>query len=174
MRLLALLVLAGVLAAPATAAVPEGFRESARLSPIISRVAGVQATVYCASSPATWRDHIAEVYPAALPRWSSIVALTVRGEDFTRFATWECQALEGWLRGKPVTAAVLGRAILTLTHEAQHLAGITDEGAAECAGLRLVRSTALRSFRVKKQLAAVVAAARREHALKPASYRSVC
>lgn len=146
-RLLPIVVAAAVLSAAAAAA-PDGFRESARLTPIAQALSVPDAKVYCALTPASWRD----AHPDN-ERWAAIWS-TRNGEvdvdaRIAYLAPWTCQPLELWKRGKAVRLADVGKAMLTLGHESAHLRGILDERSAECTALKELRSVAGAHFGIK-------------------------
>lgn len=166
MRLL-LLVLA--LAGP-----PEGFRESARLGPIASAVAGAPAAVYCARTTPAWAAQIAAT-GGGDPRLIGGYAMVA--ESAMHLSPWTCRQLEGWLRGKSVpTLAQFAGSTLLLVHEAIHLRGTTDESVTQCTALRDLPGVLTRRFGVKraKTRRAIMAAAWRLHRSSPAEYRRLC
>lgn len=65
-------------------------------------------------------------------------------------------------------------ALLTLTHEAAHLAGVDDEGQAECQGVEALRRAARWLGASQKAVQDLYARAWRYHLTKPAPYRTVC
>ena len=157
--LLCVLLSALALAATASAA-PDGFRESVRLSPIASGVAGRPVTVWCARTPVIWRDAVQALDPSLSGTTRGLAG--VPDADSMQLAPWVCRTLEGWLRGKGApTPENLGREILTLVHESVHLRGIVDEGVTTCTALPLVPGIARASFKIRsaKVLRAVVQAA---------------
>lgn len=137
------LVIAG-----SAAAAPDGFRESVRLTPIARSLSVPEAKVYCALTPASWRD----AHPGN-ERWASIWSTTdgtTGVEDHIAYlAPWTCQPLELWKRGKVVKLADVGKALLALGHESVHLRGILDERTAECTALKELRSVARTHFGIK-------------------------
>lgn len=142
------MVLLAVSLVSAASAAPDGFRESVRLSPIAQALSVPEAKVYCALTPASWRD----AHPGN-ERWAAIWS-TRNGEvdmdaRVAYLAPWTCQPLERWKRGKIVKLADVGKAMLTLGHESVHLRGILDENTAECTALRELRSVARNHFGIK-------------------------
>ena len=175
MKILLGVLLAALALTAAASAAPDGFRESARLTPIASGVTGRPVTVWCARTPAIWRDTVVPLYPGQ--RWATLNGYAMVNEPATYLAPWVCQTLEGWLRGKSApTPEVLGRRLLTLVHEAIHLRGILDEGVTDCTALSLVPGVARASFRIRsaKVLHAVVRAAQDEHNESPVKFRGSC
>lgn len=172
MRWLAVIVLAGVLAVPASAAPPEGFRDSARLTPIASGLAGRPVFIRCAVSVEAWQ---AMLKPWDFP--STVDGLTFPDNAGSYFAPRTCRALEGWLRGKNApTPAILGIYALSLVHETEHLRGVNTEAGAECAALKELPAVLTRWFKIKSVTIrkAVMKAAWANHRAKPAAYTSDC
>ena len=143
MRIVGVLVSALVLSAAAFAA-PDGFRESSRLTPIAQALSVPDASVYCALTPASWRD--ANPGDAS---WATLNGKTVYVDNAMYLAPWVCQPLERWKRGKTAPLADVGRAMLTLSHEAAHLRLVYDERTAECSALSELRSIARTYFGIK-------------------------
>ena len=144
------------------AAAPDGFRESVRLSPIVQALSTPEAKVYCALTPASWRDaNLGNL------RWASLNGKVRLAENAMYLAPWSCRPLELWKRGKVVPLADVGRALLTLAHETVHLRGIYDERTAECTALSELRSVARTYFGIKtaKTWRQVWAGALASHAL---------
>lgn len=162
MRLLLLVVV--LVAAGSAQGAPDGFRESARLTPRVRAISGNEASVvFCASNTAAWATRMKEYLPDANP--SRIVAFYVYDENAAYFQAHICSALERWLRGKPVTQYEVGVAALSVAHEAHHARGIIDERQAECDALARLPRTLRVHFAVKNPLAvrAMVAAARADN-----------
>jgi hypothetical protein len=67
-------------------------------------------------------------------------------------------------RSRTCPAAEVGAALLVLVHEAMHVAGVTDETAAECAALDRVPSAAAALGVAPVHLAALIAGAHARHA----------
>src|SRR3990167_1044968 len=161
-----------VLADEAKGEPPAGFRESTRLSPIASEVTGRPVMIWCARTPAVWRD---TVEPFRLP-WL-VNGYAMLDEPAAYLAPTVCRTLEGWLRGKSAPIPEhLGREILMLVHAAIHLRGVIDESETECAALALVPGVARASFRVRstKILRTIVWAAQVAHNGSPAKFRGTC
>ena len=151
---------------------PEGFRESVRLEPISSAVSGKPTFVLCARTDSAWQAKL-----SPWPYLRAADAITFHDEDGSYFARLTCQRLEGWLRGKNApTPAELGRAVLSLVHEANHVRGVIDESDADCAALRQMPAVLKRWFGIKraKTLRAVMNAAWADHRAAPAVYRTSC
>lgn len=130
------------------AAVPVGFRESSRLALIAQELSVPEAKVYCALTPASWRDsHPGNERWAAI--WSTTNGTTGVEEHIAYLAPWTCQPLELWKRGKAVRLTDVGKALLTLGHESVHLRGVLDERTAECTALRELRLVARTYFGIK-------------------------
>lgn len=149
-RLLPIVVVAAVLSA-AGAAAPDGFRESARLTPIAQALSVPDAKVYCALTVVGWRDSLKVTHPTL--EWSAVQGYTRISEHATYLAPWVCQPLERWKRGKTVPLDKLGAALLTLTHESIHLRGVTDERVTECTALRELRAVARTHFGISREKA---------------------
>ena len=151
---------------------PEGFRESARLTPIASDVSGKPVFVRCATSEATWE---AFLRPWDLP--PRIQGLTFPDNDGTYLKPTVCRALEGWLRGRSAPSVeTLGVMALVLAHEAVHTRGVDDESVTDCTALRELPSVLRRWFAVRRQAALRVAmnAAWAAHRSRPPVFRTVC
>lgn len=142
------MVAAAVLSASAAAA-PDGFRESARLTPVLRALSVPDATVYCALTVVGWRDSLKVTHPTL--EWSAIQGYAIASEPATYLAPWVCQPLEQWKRGRAVPLDKLGAALLTLTHESVHLRGVHDEKIAECTALRELRGVARTHFGIRQE-----------------------
>lgn len=138
---------AAVLPASAAAA-PDGFRESARLTPIVQALSVPDAKVYCALTVVGWRDSLKVTHPTL--EWSAIQGYARTDEKAAYLAPWVCQPLEQWKRGKPVPLDKLGDAMRTLSHESVHLRGVHDEKVADCTALRELRAVARTHFGIRK------------------------
>lgn len=129
-----LVLLALVLPATVSAAPPDGFRESWRLTPRAAVIAGVpDAKVYCARTAIDWSEFV-----ASQGHSGRIEGLTDSAQKLTYLPPASCRTLENHLRGRKVGWFALGFAAQTLVHEAMHLRGIRDEFQAECQALREV------------------------------------
>lgn len=162
---------ASVLAAPAAAA-PDGFSESASLTPIARSIGSPEAIVYCALTAATWRDAVNGVLPAAV--WSNTDGYTYGASGQTFLAPWICKPLEDWKRGRTVAPDPLGRALLAIVHESVHLRGVSAENVAECTALREVHSVARAHFGIKREATwrKVWRGVLTAHSRTPAEYRA--
>jgi len=128
--------LLGVLAA--TAATPEALRvrQERRLAGAASVLAGRPVTVRCQGFGAAFVDSGLEL---------GYVRYGVDGvpERSALIKRDQCRDLAAYLRAgkdRPSRAQVI--AVHVLTHEAMHMAGITDEGLAECAAVQRDARTA--------------------------------
>lgn len=147
-RLLPIVVAAAAFSTAAAAA-PDGFRESARLTPIAQALSVPDAKVYCALTVVGWREAVKVALPTL--DWSAIQGYTSRTERVTFLAPWVCQPLERWKRGKTVPLDKLGDAMHTLSHESVHLRGVHDEKVADCTALRELRAVARTHFGIRKE-----------------------
>lgn len=121
------LVLAG--AASAEAVPP---RESFRLEPVASWLAGKPVAVYCGG-----------VYVGnGVEADGSVPAV---GADSMNVTVAICRHLEGWFHGRTPLAGDFADGLLTIAHEAMHLRGIANEHDADCAALPKI-PTMLRVF----------------------------
>lgn len=148
---------------------PEGFRESARLTPIAGAIAGKPSSVICARTDTAWTALLA---PYDFP--PNVDAITLRDEPITYLSPPTCRRLEGWLRGKNApTLRDLGVVALSFTHEAMHLRGILGEREAECGALQRLPAVLKTHFKVRRadSLRIAMAAARANHLKKPLAYR---
>lgn len=172
MKMVALLVLAGALAAPAAAAAPEGFTSAPRFSEAASFVAGKPITVWCAPDVETWASYLtAHGYAGKVAN-----GITETGSSGTMFSPVVCSSLRKKLNGVPVTNDYFAPSLLTLVHESIHARGTRDEGLTDCAAVHEMARVAVKYFGVKagKQLRAVMAAAWSYRDRQPAAYRTVC
>ena len=144
MKWLLPVVVAAAVFSAAAATAPDGFRESARLTPIARALSIPEARVYCALTAASWRD----ANPGNAS-WDTTDGKTVYAENAMYLAPWTCQPLELWKRGKVAPPADVGRALLTVGHEAVHLRRVYDERTAECTALSELRSVARTHFGIK-------------------------
>ena len=172
------MLLSALALAAAASAAPDGFRESVRLSPIASGVAGRPVTVWCARTPVIWRDTVRAVLGPNAPLPGGWAEVPDAGS--MQLSPRVCQMLEGWLRGKSVpTPEDLGRGIRVLVHESVHLRtpGVDDdEGVTDCTALSLLPTVARTSFKIRsaKVLRSVVQVAWAEHNASGAKYRGSC
>ena len=168
-KVLALLVLAGSLAVPAAAGAPDGFRDSARLQPITSAIAGRPVVVRCARTNDAWTALLNEY---RVPNARGLVL-----HDAAYLSTNVCRSLEGWLRGKAApTVGTLGVDALTLTHEAMHLRGLVNEHDTDCAALKELPRVLRVQFRVRstRNLAFAIRYAWAEHNSSSPIYAGPC
>lgn len=160
-RLLPLAVLLLTFPAVASAAPPEGFFHSWRLSPIAQKMGDEQAMVYCARNAGEWTNFLTD-YPNLDPKIS--VGLTYFETPEMFLAPQICRTLENWKRGRSVGRRTLAFAILVFSHEIQHLRGERDELDAQCRAARTLASTMRVHFGVKNaaKRRALVASVRSE------------
>lgn len=153
-------------------AAPVGFHEARSLEPAASYVARKPVKVWCANTGATWARYVGSADPA------DTLGETVPGSDALRLHPNVCAVFARFEGGSltPQTLPGYATAIETLTHEAIHARGETDEGVTDCDAIHEMPGVAVRFFHVKagKHLRALMAAAWREHRTKPAAYASVC
>lgn len=153
---------------------PDNFRESARLTPIASHVAGGPIAVHCARTYTAWATQVAAT-GGGNPRSIGGYALVEAGE--IHLAQWTCRQLEGWLRGKNVPPLKqFATAAFGFVHEAIHMRGETDESVVDCAALRELPGVVTRRFGVKRAATrrAIMAAAWAAHRASPLEYRRLC
>lgn len=163
MRLLLLLTLL----APA----PEGFRDSTRLTPVASELAGRPVLVRCARTKDAW---VALLNEYDVP---SARGLVLPEQDAAYLSTNACRNLEGWLRGKAVpTVATLGVDAFILAHESMHLRGLLNEHDTDCAALKALPQVLRVSFRVKstRNVLFAVRSAQAAHDSSPPAYAGPC
>lgn len=164
-RILVVALLALSLVSVASAA-PDGFRESARLSPIAQALSVPEARVYCAVDDTRWVE--------MLPREAA-------GADaYTRFSTrssnlmaWMCRQLEG--PAKPLNVR-WAKALLTFVHETVHLRGVRGEAEAECTAYRETAKVTILHFgiRNRRTLHKMMDNVKAIHQAKPSEYRDIC
>ncbi len=125
------LVFAGVAVADD---IPAGFTSEPVLAQRVEGVAGRPVTVLCTSDRQTWDETVAR--------------MTSAGTDASAFAVYDtgpiylspdiCQVLlspVSFAAQRSYEVEALGAGIEALAHEAEHVAGIHDEGETECAAL---------------------------------------
>lgn len=163
---------AAVSAYSAGVAAPAGFYEGKLLEPAASYVAKKPVVVWCAKTQAGWRETLA-------PGAGEIDGLAVPGSSAMRLNPLVCQVIDLWATGQQTPAYAeegFAEAIETVTHEAVHLRGESDEGVTDCAAMHEMPRVAVRFFHVGpyKQLRALMAAAWGYHRQKPAPYKTLC
>lgn len=174
MRLLGLLVVAAAIASSA-AAVPDGFRASARLSPIAAEISGKPAEVYCASGASPWATWLTLMRSVNAPPAST--GYVPPTDDVAYLSPDTCQELEGWIRGKNIPKLEqLGWSVLTLVHESMHVRGLDNEGETDCAALAAMPRVLRVHFKVRKPavLKTVMVAAWKKHRLSGPAYQGNC
>lgn len=106
-----------------------------------SLTAGKPVTVWCATSDSAWNQWVQNVYTTfdwPLPDYK-LAGLTLHAGDSDTFLQ-SCTVLKAELNHRKVSLKTFGIRLLMLTHETQHMKGIVDESAADCAALKLLPS----------------------------------
>jgi hypothetical protein len=148
---------------------PAGFVARPDIANRIVPLVGKPAAVYCAGDQHSWN-----VLQEGIARSDGLGAVDRIGGVAAYFHSQVCATLTAQLRGRAVSAADLGSALLTLAHQAEHLHETLDEHAAECAALAAVPALA-RGFGVKpKAVAAVTNAARTARLAKGPPFSGPC
>jgi len=140
-----------------------GFGQDARLSEVASYAAGKPAAVYCAADAQSWRN-------VGRPSASGFAYLN--GDVYL---DPNVCALVKRQKGEPTFQ--WADALLTLVHEAQHAAGISNESEAECAALRKFAAVAIVFYGFKSRsdrLRLLVRQAWRAHDSLPLPYQDLC
>jgi hypothetical protein len=134
-------------AAPASAdtrPVPAGFTANARLSAAASYVAGKPVVSYCARTQ--------DEFDAA--DWGlggdGTVGYAYVGGTQEFLSPSVCLYLTKWQAKEKVARRYLAFALLTLAHEAEHLAGVADESIADCKALFAMPKLIARYFPLRK------------------------
>ncbi len=161
------------LAAAVALAFPSGFVSRPALSQRVQALVHRPATVLCARTGAAWRAerqagaHGPEALARAdVPRSLVLISPATCGQLLTLLR-------RGPARLSRATLARSAGALEVLAHQAEHLAGFTDEGVAECAAVEVLLPLA-QSFRVRAEadLQFVRDAAWRLHAAWEAAWRA--
>lgn len=150
------------------------FVKSSVLAPAASFVAGKPVTVYCATSLAGWNRFV-----AAATDTTDVIGLAMPGTSTMRLSPLVCQVLGLFGNGgktPPTAEEGLADAIETVTHEAIHLRGESDEGITDCDAMHEMPRVAVRFFHVASgiRLRTLMAAAWVYHRSKSAPYKTVC
>ncbi len=108
-----------------------------RLADAASEVAGVPVQVHCQTVGEAFVDAGVEL---GYVRWGADGV----PERKTLIKSHVCGDLRGWLRSSKATPSLdQVVAVHVLTHEAMHMAGLTNEAAAECAAMQRDQRTAV-------------------------------
>jgi hypothetical protein len=138
MRHVLVFALAAALTGSAAAAdVPAGFVAQPVLAQRAAFVAGKPVAVLCAADDASWSAEEATHGQVGTDHLGHVDA--VSGSTIYLSPT-VCSYLLMRVAGRAIDLVVLGAALEVYTHEAEHLAGSTDEGATECAALAVLPS----------------------------------
>jgi hypothetical protein len=160
-------------AAPAAAfdELPTGFVSHPELAQRIQVVTAKRVHVYCAQSHDAWRGLMSRL------GWGGAVRAVASegGGTIAYLSDSTCDVLVRKIVSKPISLTELAIGLFVLTHEAEHLRGIVDEGRANCAALKdLARSA--RAFGVRKasNVEIVLHTADAMHARLPPPYNTPC
>lgn len=154
---------------------PPGFVLQPQIAKRAALAAGKAVTVSCATNRAAWQSAAVE---NARGGKDAIAYVDAVGGTAVSLSPLVCRHLVNELAGRKVNWLDFGAAVHVLAHESEHLAGIEDEGVADCRALAAVPKLA-RAFGVKKAatLKKVLQGARESHAAAVASsdeYRGPC
>ncbi len=156
---------------------PPTFARAKALEPAASYVAGKPAQVWCTKTYASWNSFVRQVFGVSEPGANG---MALPGGAALYIAPDECNNLLFAVQADPqdANAAVkaLAGPIETLTHEAIHLRGESDEGITDCDAMHEMPGVAVRHFHITpgKHLRALMAAAWIYHRQSPAAYTAVC
>lgn len=128
--------------------VPAGFTANAALSRAASFVAGKTVVSYCATTRAAFTASLHN-----LPDWtdpSTVEGYSTIGAASSFLNTDVCSDLTRWHAKKRVPRFQLASSLLVLVHEAELLAGVTDESIADCKGLAKMPQVIARFFPLRK------------------------
>lgn len=144
--------------AAATTAASAGAAPSPQLRPALQRILERDVAHAAFAIDCTYAGRSAE--GIAFPAWRGLSPeIYVKPHVCTG-----ANAAVGGCRTPPCSPERAGAALLVLAHEATHIAGVTDETAAECAALARVPELAARLGIPASKLPAVVAGAAARHA----------
>ena len=143
-KLLLLCAVAILVIAPAARA---GNNPSPVLDAAATYVAGHPVSVWCETS---WSDWLKEASQAGV---SDAGAFTRVGTPVVYVAPDVCEELHALVGKEDVGTFFAADAILTLTHEAVHQRGITDEAQTDCTALSMVSQMATTFFGITKTVA---------------------
>jgi hypothetical protein len=156
-------------AAVGALAPPAGFVARADLAKRMTPLVGKPVAVYCSGDQGSWND----LYEG-VDRADGLGSVDRIGGDTAYLHSQVCAALTLQLRKKAVSTPALADALLTFSHQAQHLHETLDEHDAECAALVAVPALA-RAFGVKAgKVTAVTRAARTARLAKTTPYAGSC
>jgi hypothetical protein len=133
---------------------------SARLDPgaPVPRDARIAAAEFVAGHPVSITCEPLDRMPPA------VLAFVFLDDSYViHLGPYACEAL------KDPTSPIFGAGLLVLAHEAEHLAGLVNESAANCAAIRDVEFLAQRFWRVENQN--VQGSAQRLYGMTPDNYR---
>jgi hypothetical protein len=163
----------------AAADAPAGFAESPGLEQVASWVAGKPVTILCSKDAGTWAEYVEGLGLLPAGEYADGLARPDLATLYLPAST--CMFLTDRLAGYPWPEQTIATALLALLHESEHLAGVSDESAADCNALRLFPVIAIRWFhyasrpRAKhRQLHDLVYYAWQRHGNRPAQYRVLC
>lgn len=124
--------------------VPPGFMPNTSLSRAASYVAGKQVVSYCAGTQ--------DEFDAA--DWGSggdgTVGYAYLGGTQEFLSPSVCLYLTKWQAKKREPRRYLAFGLLTLAHESEHLAGVSDESIADCKGLAAIPKLVAKFFPLRK------------------------
>lgn len=162
----------GVLAlVSVVASVAAAFTAAPQLAQRMQPIAGKEIAVYCASSSEVWRVYLAAMH--AVPDAAALTPAVGGTETFLSERT--CDTLERRVAGRSMSLRRLGVDLFTLAHEVEHLRGVADEHAADCAALQDMPGVA-RAFGIRDatKIARLLRFLRLYHALSPPPYGGPC
>lgn len=124
--------------------VPAGFTANAALSTAASYVAGKSVVSYCAATQ--------DAFDAA--DWGTggdgTVGYAYLGGTQEFLSPSVCLYLTKWQAKKKVARRYLAFGLLTLAHESEHLAGVSDESIADCKALAAMPKLIAKFFPLRK------------------------
>ena len=122
-----------VLVASVALAYP-GFHEAKALEPAASFVAHKRTIVWCADSDRTWASFVSRRYPSGSGPADDVAGSADIGGGQLWLVRVVCRSLAYGVQKQPPRKlyASIAPSIETLTHEAIHVRGETDDGATDC------------------------------------------
>lgn len=131
---------------------PAGFRESPKLEPVASFIAGRPAQVWCATSSEAWQAAVTKAFPGST---TFVDAFSWPYEAMTFYRPDICDVFEQWDPStRPVGKTrfafdVFAGNLITFVHESIHAGGFVDELQTQCRAKRKIAEVAIRFFGFK-------------------------
>lgn len=129
---------------------PQGFVANPMISTAGSFVAGKSVTDWCGTNVVAFEAAAQSATGADLGGW--IDGWAQPNGDAAYLHPDVCSTLTRWNAGRRVDPDKLAEALLTVAHESEHLAGVTDESVADCKALASLPAMINRFFPLRRRV----------------------